>query len=487
MRLLPRKKHRFHEAAALRMSSTASAIAVMNDSVSDTQPLASPSDSLSRGVLSSGMVRRFRVGVGWNLVAAATSQGSTFAANIFVASHLGQQRFGEFGVILSTVQLLATFANMALGYAAARYLAEHRESDPVRAGRILGCGQLANVITSLTAAIALYAGASLIAEHAWHAPQLTSALRVGAVAVFFVTLNGYLTGVLGGLEAYRSLGLVSVVAGVFYFAACVFGAQHWGTIGTLSGIAISAAIQCLMLQRAVASAAKSHGLRPSYIPTQFEISILRRFIVPGVLSTLSTIPVLWTTQAMLARRENGVSELALYAVAYNLTTAVLFLPNVANTVGTTLLNHVLGQRENNTYYRVFWFNLRLTLAVVACGALFVLATSHWLLGLFGASFRAATPALALLLAATLPESLTIAMNQLLQSRERMWTAILFVNLPRDTVMLAAAYFLVPSLGARGLATAYLLGRVVAFAMICIPARRLGWGRLQGDAPAPVAT
>jgi O-antigen/teichoic acid export membrane protein len=441
----------------------------------------------SEGANSPGLVRRFRVGVIWNLVAAATNQGSTFAANIYIASLLGQHHFGEFSVILGTVQLLATFASVALGYAATRYLSEHRDTDPIRAGRLLGCGQLANFIMASSAAALLFGAANLIALQAWLAPELAAALRIGAIAVLFVTLNGYLIGVLGGLEAYRALGLVGILSGVIYFISCVLGAQRWGTSGALGAIAFSSFFQFVVLQRAVILAARRGGLRATYRPTRNEVAILRRFVLPGALSAFSTIPVLWATQAMLTRQPNGVSELALYAVAYNFMVAVLFLPNVANTVGMTLLNHVLGQSQDNTYHRVFWLNLKLTITVVICGALAVLAGSHWLLGAFGASFRAATPTLALLLAATLPESLTIATNQLLQSRERMWTAIIFVNVPRDTVMLVAALLLVPSMGARGLAAAYLLGRLVAFASICVPASQLGWGRFHAaqhllDAP-----
>ena len=88
-----------------------------------------------------------------------------------------------------------------------------------------------------------------------------------------------------------------------------------------------------------------------------------------------------------------------------------------------------------------------------------------LLGLYGRDFRSGYGALILLLAAAIPEALTNALNQSLQQRERMWDALLRINLPRDTVIVVAAFVLIPRYDAIGAAAAYLSGRLVALCTI----------------------
>jgi O-antigen/teichoic acid export membrane protein len=421
--------------------------------------------------------QRFRRGIAWNLVATVASQGSTFVANILIASTIGQAQFGRYGIVLSTIQLLSAFSGLSLGYAATRYLAEFRDTDVTRAGRVYGNAKLGIYVLALlmAGALALFAGS--IALHLLDAPDLKPLLRVAAVAVFFITVSGFRTGVLSGLEAYRELAWTSGLAAVCYLALCAGGAVVWGVEGAVAGLALSAIIQWLLVGQAVRDALKRFGIAASYQFGEEEAAIVRRFLLPGAISGLTAAPALWTAQAVLARSNSGFTEMALYTAAYNLMAIVLFLPNVANTVGMTLLNHVLSRRDGTLFKDVFWMNLWASLLVAGIGALGILAVAPWLLRAYGTGFQAALPVLAILLTAALPEALTLALNQLLQSRERMWTAILWVNIPRDSLIVIAAFALVPRYGARGLAAAYLFGRVIALLAIVIAAYRIGGTRI----------
>jgi hypothetical protein len=80
-------------------------------------------------------------------------------------------------------------------------------------------------------------------------------------------------------------------------------------------------------------------------------------------------------------------------------------------------------------------------------------------------------ALAVLLAAAVPEALTIALNQVLQLRERMWDALLYVNIPRDAMLAILPWLVVPRLGLLGLVGTYLVARLIALGAIWLLTRR----------------
>src|SRR5580658_7469795 len=81
---------------------------------------------------------RLARGVFWSLVGAVLARGLGVASSIIVARALGIAAFGEFTMIQSTVGLFGTFAGLGLGVTVTKYVAELRESDPVRCGRVIG-------------------------------------------------------------------------------------------------------------------------------------------------------------------------------------------------------------------------------------------------------------------------------------------------------------------------------------------------------------
>jgi O-antigen/teichoic acid export membrane protein len=120
-------------------------------------------------------------------------------------------------------------------------------------------------------------------------------------------------------------------------------------------------------------------------------------------------------------------------------------------------------------------NLLAVFTFVCAGVLFVGLAGGFLLRLFGQDFRDGVSVLKVLLAAAIPEALAVAVYQVIQSRERMWTSLLFVSIPRDLLLVAIAYSIADRLGAIGIAYAYLGAWCLALMVIvaiafCLPGR-----------------
>ncbi|MFZ5624256.1 MAG: hypothetical protein ACOY71_07470, partial [Gemmatimonadota bacterium] len=198
------------------------------------------------------------------------------------------------------------------------------------------------------------------------------------------------------------------------------------------------------------------------VPIATVLPLLTRFALPGALSSLTTVPVLWLVQALLSRSTSGFSQLALYAASLNLLSAVLFVPSILNNVAMPWINRERAQGGEAAYRGAFRAAVRASALTMGVALAAVAVAGPWLLGLYGGAFRDGYPALLVLLAAAIPETLTVALNQGVQVRERMWQALVAVNLPRDAVILGGALLLIPTHGALGAAAAYLAGRLVAF-------------------------
>lgn len=416
---------------------------------------------------------RFRTGIVFNFIGAVANQGSTFVFTIIAANLFGRRIFGQFAMLQTTILMVAQIAQLGCGVTATKYVAEFRSSDRNRVSGILRLLHRFALISGLVGAVATLYCARWLADSFLKAPELRVALELAAGVIFFTTVNGLLMGALAGLEAYPRLAKALTISGVIYLAVCTALAWRYGLNGGVAGFVISAAAQWVLLQQATSAECRQQGIpfglgRWHVGTAGRDKTILSEFALPAALSGFTTLPALWLGNALLARRPNGYAELALYGAAYTLMTATLFLPNIANTVGTTLLNFHRSPAIAGKYRHTYWANLAIVLGITFGGAAGLAVLGPALLHLFGRSFTDGYPVLLILLGAAVVQGCGVAMYQVIQSEARMWLSFFAVSLPRDLLLVVLAYFLVPTYGARGLAGAYAMAWTAATLVIaCI--------------------
>lgn len=420
----------------------------------------------------SSVLSRLRAGIARNFVAAAFAQGSTFLLNLMTANLLGRTAFGQFTTVQTTFTTVGTLGQFATGYTATRYVAEHRERDPVRAGRIVDFCARVSGITGLLAVAVLGLGASVIASAAFDAPSLASPLRIAALGVPFLVMNGFRMGALAGLEGYSLLARVGVIGGAFYLIAGAVGAMLGGVNGAVAGISVGALAQWWLLGRFLRAELRRQGIPSRRGQWWLEKRTLLRFSIPASLSGFVTLPALWMASAFLVRQPGGFDQLALFGAANSFRLAVLFLPNTMNNVGMSVLNNQ-RRASAEAYRRVFWWNLGLTSGCAALGAAIVVSLGPWLLKAFGARFDEGYAALRILMVTAVTEAIAVGAFQIIQTHARMWLSLFVVTLPRDLLIVALAYALTPAHGAVGLALAHATGWAVALGSIAVLTYRLG--------------
>jgi O-antigen/teichoic acid export membrane protein len=408
-------------------------------------------------------------GVLWSLLATVFTQGSTFLANIIVARLLGQERFGQFAMVLSTLLAIAMIAQLGLGATATRHVAEYRVRDPHRAGRLIGLLTLVTAGTALAGALLMLIAAPFLAERVFSAPGLAPVLRIGALHVAFATIAGTQMGVVAGFEGYRSLARATAVSGVIYVAACSAGAALAGLTGAVTGLAVGAAAQLAAISLAQRREAAHAGIEVRYREVLGELNAVGGYAIPAAISGYISVPALWWGNAVLARQPAGFAELALYNAAWSFRTLVLVVPHNLNRVAGSVLYAQSGADDRHGFRRVFRAN------VAACGGFAAIAgglcalLAGPLLGLYGDGFREGTAVLYLLLLSGLLEAVGIALYQLIQARKRMWLSTAAVALPSYGAFVVAATLLASRQGAVGLGTASIIAQGVMLIGISVVA------------------
>lgn len=199
------------------------------------------------------IVSRFKAELSGQLV--STLSGAVLM--IFLARTLEPDGYGLLYLALSVFAFATLFSNLGIARAAARYVAEYRETDPGQVRHVVR-RSFAYVLVSgvaTAAAVAVFGEwiAAVIGE-----PQLVPLLVVGSAFILATTLVAYVRTILQGLERIHRCSSVVVCLGlaklVFVVAFVLLG---FGVIGALVGhvlaLALAAALGGVYLYRELTS------------------------------------------------------------------------------------------------------------------------------------------------------------------------------------------------------------------------------------------
>jgi len=417
---------------------------------------------------------RLIIGTTWNLFAAVSNQGSTFAINIIIARILGRQVFGEYSMVLATLLSIVGLVQLSMGYTATKYVAEFRSTDREKTGRILGLCTVVSIAMACIGALILVTIAPWLAAHALKAAHLKTTLTIGTGFLLFSSINSYQMGVLAGLESFRSLARAGVMSGVVAILCISLGAWLLGLNGAVLGLTVTSLLRYIFHKWWLRAELRQQAVKVRYDSLGQERKIIYNFSVPAAISGCYSLPMIWLANSILVRQTGGYGQMALYSAATSIRLLVLFLPHVINNVGLSVLNYVKGRRDQPLYSRVFKSNVLVIFTSTLAMAALVSVFGEFILRAFGKDFSAGHLVLWILLISTAPESISIAIYQYIHSHERLWLSFLGIVIPRETLLVVLAYFLAPGSGAFGLAWAYLIASLVGLfctSIIAVEARR----------------
>ncbi len=411
-------------------------------------------DGLWTRIESSPLGERLLRGSFWSLLGTFISRALGLAAAILAARILGKAVYGELGIIQSTVGMLGTFAGFGMGTTATKYVAELRDKDPVKAGRIIALSSLVSWVVSLTLMVALYFAAPWLCLHTLAAPALTGCVRISGLLLVLSGVNGAQLGVLSGFEAFKSIARVSLIGGLFNFPMIVGGAFLFGLSGIIWGMVVAQAIGCLLNLYALRREANRFGIPISFSSCTSEIPIVWRYSAPAVLGSALISVVNWIAATMLVRQPNGYGEMGAFNAANQWFNAVMWLPYIVSGVTLPVLAERLGANDKGNTIKLLKMTFRISavfvLPVVAIGCLL----SPYIMKSYGKGFAGAWPILIVVLITAAVLSLELIVGELIAAAGHMWLGLLS-NVAWGLVFLATTPLLL-KWGAFGLASSRLI-------------------------------
>ena len=425
-----------------------------------------------------GTRKRLAHGAFWGGVAFAMSRGVTIIVSFVLARILGQEGFGEYGMINTTAGMIGGMAGLGIGATVVKHIAEFKTVNPDKASRILALSFAISWVSAFIYAVAFVVLAPWIAEKTLAAPQLAPLLRISAFTVAFGVINSVQTCSLTGCEAFRASTQVGVACSLLQSGLVLLGAWTWGIEGAIWGLAISMLLTVLATRWVVLKEWQRFQLRLCWQDAMQEWRILLHFSLPTFLSGISVGPVIWGCSALLANQPAGYVELGVYSAANQWQQAIQFLPGLLGTALLPVLAEKYGRGDWQGSLSVMWKMVKMVawIALPLAGLISVL--SPWIMRGYGESFVAGSGALVLsAITAALLATMT-PVGSLITASGCMWVGF-WMNMGWGVIMLATSWWMV-RWGAEGLAAARLVAYLChagwTFGFVYVLKRRAKEGR-----------
>lgn len=401
--------------------------------------------------------QRILTGSLWSIAGAAVASGCAMAANVISARLLGAESYGQLAIVLATTNLFTTLFSSGLGMTATRFVAEHRNTDSGRAGRVIGMSWMVSLAVGAAAAILMLLISPWLSREVLGVPALSGAVALGAVVMFFAALNGAQTGALSGLEAFNWNAFGNLARGIGTLVFVTAGAVVAQLSGALTGYVLVGAATAIFYQFAVRRSTRSAGIPISYKIERADLSVLWRFTLPVLITTFSFTPASWWSNVLLART-SGYGEAGVFNGMFQWQLFILFFSSAIANVGFPMLANVRSERNPAKYKRCLALNFLMTTAPAAVIAIPVAIAAPSIAGMYGAAFEDGAVALRWIALASVIAAANISVGHLLWSLDASRLAVLLALL--RGVTLVAAAFALARFGAAGLAGAHVVMGVV---------------------------
>jgi O-antigen/teichoic acid export membrane protein len=403
---------------------------------------------------------RLARGVFWSMAGAVISRALMMVATISVARMLGKTTYGELGMIQSTVGIFGVFAGFGLGLTATKHVAEFRQSDPARAGRIIGLSGLFAMLSGGLMALGLFIFAPWLAAHTINAPHLAGLLRIGALILYISALNGAQTGALSGFEAFKTIAHVNLFTGMLSFPILVCGAYFGGLTGAVWALAINLGFNWLLNHLALRKEVRRYRIPFTFRNCTREWAVLWRFSLPAVLGGAVVGPVNWACGALLVNQPNGYGEMGMFNAANQWRMAILFIPGMVGGIVLPLLSSLHAESSAQQYKKVLGINVFLNASIALAVALPLILLARMVLKTYGPGFEQGVNVLRMLALTAVLMAANDVVGQAIISKGKMWVGFMFNALWAMALLTAAALLLHKGYGAFGFACATLISYVL---------------------------
>ena len=175
--------------------------------------------------------------------------------------------------------------------------------------------------------IIFYILAPWLAINTLNSKEIIPELQIGAIILFFSSLNGAQIGALQGFMAFKTIAKINISQSLISIPLFILGSIYLGVYGTVWAFAISYILICFLSYFAIRRVCKKYNLRINYGKVWEERQILFNYSLPAFLGGLMVTPVKWYTDSLLVS-QSGFTEMGIFTAVMTFNGILLMSANM---------------------------------------------------------------------------------------------------------------------------------------------------------------
>jgi O-antigen/teichoic acid export membrane protein len=419
----------------------------------------------------------------WESMGTVCHQGASLLTGLLTARLLGQDRLGEWAIVLTLLVFFLNIGSMNIARICTRFVAEYGHNNPRRAGQIVGFVLLTVFLLGVAVVAVCFVAHQWIATYFFDCPAIGPLIPCVGIAVFLTLTLTCFRSILYGGQQYRLVAMSNLVFALSRLA----GFCGLFAVPDLQYLAWAYVLACLVAA-VHAGVLAWRTLQRMGIPVSFdnyfrERTLFLDFCLPGIILTALEAPINTYTRILVIMSAGGMNAMAGVYVASNWQQLVVFIPYQLCRVVSPLFADLRGRGLHKELVR---YALQVAISAFAIGvgsAIVLAAIGRYLLGLYGEGFLEFYPLFLLMLFAGAVEACSSSLVGLYAVLDAMWWRSVSA-IGGQIIALACALLLIPRLGVMGFGWAILAQHLAGVAAIAVMLRRKAPRVLNTETPRP---
>ena len=394
----------------------------------------------------------------WSIFGAFFSRIVSLIVFFVAAKMLGSAKFGEFSIIYATILLISSSAGLSIGVTATRYVAKYSTTEKEKLGNVLGMLLLISICIGTVVITIVLSASQLISMVILGSNEYAKALSVSSPLVLLMILYNFQIGILYGLNKFKSIAEVGMIAGAIGLVIIYYSSKYMGLVGLLGGLGMYYAVSVILLQVKIYIILKNKNIKWLFKGAKKELSVIYYNSLPATMSSFVGIFALWLTQVIIIKQDGGNAEIGIYNAANLWLMLLVFMPTY---VGKVLLPEYVEKTKNNQrkyiksnivkVYKAFTLS-------VGVPALLLSMVSPFAMQIYGNDYSDGWGVMVVLLATAIIMSYQVPLYTYIHSKGAFWIALKFNSI--WGIIFVGFTCIMRNGGAMGLANARLVSYLI---------------------------
>ena len=397
----------------------------------------------------SPLFKRILSAIFYSLFGTAGAKVLQLICQILISRTIGQDAYGQFSMINSTVSLFVLFAGAGVEATLTRYISLYRNQSN-KIGKIGGTIIIGVIMFAFLVSMFLFIFSNTVSMWSCGEKVLGNYFKITAATVLFTVIAAVFRSFLIGLENYKNVAFLELFSTIIYVLTSTLLTRTFGIIGAIASLGVLHLIRLICFGRKVFLYCRENKILLHLCYDREIIDVLLKFTLPAFVASIFVIPVNWFVNSLITK-SFGFSEMAIYSVAMQWKTFIIYIPTQMNQL-RPIYADLYGKRETKKLNKLLFKSSVGSFGIVLPFVLMGIFFRHVILSFYGAHYVNGRAVFSIIMLTMIPYSLQMQIGSYLQAIGKMWIG-LFLNVVWALVYTGTAYLFI-GYGAVGFAFAF---------------------------------